>query len=276
MEFIDINTWIYQVFQYLSLIQLNNPIKPICRHDKVAFYSSFLTENALKWYMLLKSGIMPETWDDNKNAIMIELRPNDHDRRARENFQLMQTSSVWKYVSDFIDIIVAIVDISAGEKVDRFTERLKDWTLGSTTGGNEITSGHLQKRHSYFPSRDRDIYRASYTFVSSTEKTFPLLFPAFQYPIRWRSENYNRHSVSRIFNSGSASRSCETTAETTFTAKGAVRGSGEGRNGNETKFLPYKRIITTRWRARTPTMLRIQETNKYTKRGIKNHSRCGF
>lgn len=45
-DFRTVSTWIYQVFQYLSLAQLNNPMSSITDDNKITFASAYLTGNA--------------------------------------------------------------------------------------------------------------------------------------------------------------------------------------------------------------------------------------
>lgn len=70
-NFLIINTCLYQVFEYFSLIQLNNLSAPISRLGKVALASSLLTETiSVWWYTLVRSCIMPETSEKLKIPLL--------------------------------------------------------------------------------------------------------------------------------------------------------------------------------------------------------------
>lgn len=75
---------------------------------------------------MVQSNATPDTWDGFKNAIIKEFIPEDHSRRAREWIKrCKQTGSVYKYISAFRNVTLAVHNVREGEKFDRFVDGLK-------------------------------------------------------------------------------------------------------------------------------------------------------
>lgn len=126
-DFLIINTWIYKIDQYLSLMQISNPGTNVTEECQIMFASSFLTETAaVWWFTLVQNATTPSTWQEFKQALMAEFLPEDHIRRARDRLRrVKQKGSASEYIAEFRNIILAVPDISEGEKFDRFIEGLK-------------------------------------------------------------------------------------------------------------------------------------------------------
>lgn len=126
-DFLAINTWIYKVDQYLSLMQISNPSRTISEDAKIMFGTSFLSETAaIWWFTLVQDNRTPSTWQEFKQALLNEFLPEDHVRRARDRLRATkQKGSVSKYISEYRNVILAVPDISEGEKFERFVDGLK-------------------------------------------------------------------------------------------------------------------------------------------------------
>lgn len=126
-DFLAVNTWLFNVEQYLLLSQLSNPNVPIADESRIRFASSYLKGTAsVWWFNLFSAGIIPATWNEFKAAVIREFVPSDHSKRARDRLRkLRQTKSVSRYLSDFRNIILAISGMTDEEKMDRFIEGLK-------------------------------------------------------------------------------------------------------------------------------------------------------
>eukprot|EP00171_Calliarthron_tuberculosum_P005965 IDg5965t1 len=92
------------------------------------FASTFLAESAaIWWYTLIQSNQGPASWEAFKIAIKTEFVPADHVRRARDKLKILkQRSSVVRYLSEFRNVILAILDVTKGEKFDKFVDGLKN------------------------------------------------------------------------------------------------------------------------------------------------------
>ena len=121
-----VRTWLFQVKQYLSLVQVGNGTK-LVDQTKIAFASSFLTGRAAAWsHTLVASNTAPATWDGFEVAIEQEFIPFDSVQQSRDKLrQLLQRTSVSSYLSDFRNIVLTIPNMNEGEKVDRFCQGLK-------------------------------------------------------------------------------------------------------------------------------------------------------
>lgn len=126
-DFLTVNAWLYQVEQYLSLIQLGSPDALISDHNQISFASSYLKGNAAVWWFnLINSNSSPTTWALFRESIVNEFVPADHARRARDKLRkIKQTGSVEKYLAEYRNIVLTINDMNDGEKMDRFVEGLK-------------------------------------------------------------------------------------------------------------------------------------------------------
>lgn len=126
-DYLLVNTWIYNVEQYLNLSQLSSQNVVVSDHNRIAFASSYLKKNAAVWWFnKVNSPESPTTWDSFKNALTAEFIPEDHCRRARNCLRkIRQTSSVEKYLAEFRNVVLMISDMNESEKVDRFLNGLK-------------------------------------------------------------------------------------------------------------------------------------------------------
>ena len=122
-----VNTWLYKVEQYLTLVQLTSPGMLLTDGNRILYASTFLTSTAaVWWYTVFQSNEVPIIWVAFKEAVVKAFVPEDHIRRARDRLRkLRQTSSVWKYLSDFRNIVLTIPDVTEGEKWDKFCSGLK-------------------------------------------------------------------------------------------------------------------------------------------------------
>ena len=121
-----VRTWLFQVQQYLSLVQVENAVN-LDDQTKISFVSSFLTGTAAAWwYTLVASNTAPNTWEGFEAAIGQEFIPFDSVQRSRNKLrQLTQKTSVSSYLSEFRNIVLTIPNMNEVEKVDRFCQGLK-------------------------------------------------------------------------------------------------------------------------------------------------------
>jgi Retrotransposon gag protein len=124
---LTVETWLYQVEQYLALVQVGAPETPINDVTKISYASSLFTQTAATWwYMLVQTGIVPGSWEAFKVAVRTEFVPQDSSRRARDRLRkLYQKRSVASYISEFRNIALTIPGITEEEQLDRFCEGLK-------------------------------------------------------------------------------------------------------------------------------------------------------
>ena len=121
-----VKTWLYQVKQYLALVQIGNA-NELNDATKISFAASFLTGTAAAWwYTVVGANSVPGTWDEFEKLFMHEFVPLDSSRRSRDKLRrLYQKTSVTSYLSEFRNVTLTIPDMSEGEKVDRFCQGLK-------------------------------------------------------------------------------------------------------------------------------------------------------
>lgn len=126
-DYLVVNTWLYKIEQYLTLVQLSNPGLPLSEGNRILYASTFLTETAaVWWYTLVQANTVPTTWTQFKDKIISEFVPDDHVRRSRDRLRkLKQNSSVSKYLSDFRNICLTVPGMTDGEMWDRFCTGLK-------------------------------------------------------------------------------------------------------------------------------------------------------
>jgi Retrotransposon gag protein len=124
---LTVETWLYQVEQYLALVQVGAPETPLDDVTKIMYASSLFTQTAATWwYMLVQGGSVPAGWDAFKVAVRTEFIPQDSSRRARDKLRnLYQRRSVGSYVTEFRNIALTIPGITEEEQLDRFCEGLK-------------------------------------------------------------------------------------------------------------------------------------------------------
>ena len=121
-----VRTWIYQVKQYLNLVQVGTELN-LDDPTKISFAATFLSGTAAAWwYTRVGSNTVPNTWNDFENALLQEFVPFDSVQRSRDKLRrLVQRTSVSVYLSEFRNITLTIPGISEGEQVDRFCQGLK-------------------------------------------------------------------------------------------------------------------------------------------------------
>ena len=124
---LKVSTWIYQVNQYIDLVQLNNPGLPLAESTKVSVASTFLSGTAATWrYMKTQQPESPGTLDTLFAALRVEFIPADHVRRTRDKLnRLRQTRSVAAYLNEFRSIVLKLPQMSEEDKWDKFLNGLK-------------------------------------------------------------------------------------------------------------------------------------------------------
>lgn len=121
-----VRTWIYQIKQYLDLVQVGKELN-LDDPTKISFAATFFTGTAAAWwYTRVGSNTIPNTWNDFENAVLQEFVPFDSVQRSRDKLRrLFQRTSVSSYLSEFRNIVLTIPGMSEGEQVDRFCQGLK-------------------------------------------------------------------------------------------------------------------------------------------------------
>ena len=121
-----VKTWLYQVKQYLALVQVGNQTV-LDDKTKISFAATFLTGTAAAWwYTVVNANTVPEKWDAFETLVIQEFVPFDSVRRSRDKLRrLFQKTSVTSYLTEFRNVVLTIPDISEGEKLDRFCQGLK-------------------------------------------------------------------------------------------------------------------------------------------------------
>ncbi len=70
-----VRTWIYQVKQYLILVQVGSELN-LDDPTKISFAATFLSDTAAAWwYTRVGSNTVPNTWNEFENALLQELFP---------------------------------------------------------------------------------------------------------------------------------------------------------------------------------------------------------
>ena len=121
-----VRAWLYQVSQYLSLVQVGNQV-PLDEDTKISYASTFFAGNAAAWwYTIMVSNSRPTTWAGFEALVVKEFVPADSVQRSRDKLRrLYQKTSVAAYLSEFRNIILTIPEVNDGEKLDRFCQGLK-------------------------------------------------------------------------------------------------------------------------------------------------------
>ena len=121
-----VQTWLYQVQQYLTLVQVGNALN-LDEPTKISFAATFFSHTAAAWwYTLVASNNIPDTWEAFENAVRQEFIPFDSVQRSRDKLRrLIQRTSVSSYLSEFRNIVLTIPGMNASEQVDRFCQGLK-------------------------------------------------------------------------------------------------------------------------------------------------------
>ena len=117
----------YQVKQYLLLIQIGNPDVALSDPTKVSFASTFLKHTAASWwYVKVQCNQVLDTWAEFENALRTEFIPQGSIRRARDKLRnLTQRPSVSAYLTEVRNTVLSIPGNTEDEKLDRFCSGLK-------------------------------------------------------------------------------------------------------------------------------------------------------
>lgn len=126
-DFRVVNTRIFDIEQYLALINLNNPNVPIPDENRIRFVSTFLKGSAAIWWInRVSTASTPSSWMEFKRAIIQEFVPAVHGKRARDKLcKMKQTRSVERFRLEFRNLILTIRGMHEDERIDRFLEGLK-------------------------------------------------------------------------------------------------------------------------------------------------------
>ena len=109
MDEFEVRTWIYQVKQYLSLVEVGN-LTGLTEETKISFASTFFQGTAAAWwYTAVNSNSIPKTWVEFEEAIIAEFVTFDSVQRSREKLRkLVQRTSVTSYLTEFRNIVLTI------------------------------------------------------------------------------------------------------------------------------------------------------------------------
>jgi len=126
-DMLAVNTWLYQIQVYFSLLEVSNPALQLPDEIKINLASTFLKENTANWwYMIIQSGAPPRKCNELIESIRNEFVPQDSMRRARERLRkLFQKGSVASYINEFRNIVISIPGMNEEEKLDKFCTELK-------------------------------------------------------------------------------------------------------------------------------------------------------
>ena len=107
-------------------MEIASPTGILSDANRIFYASTFLSGTAaVWWYTMVQAGQTPESWDQFK-AAMIKEFPEDHVRRAQDRLRkLKQISSVFRYLSEFRNIVLTISDVTDGKKWEKFCTGLK-------------------------------------------------------------------------------------------------------------------------------------------------------
>lgn len=121
-----VRTWLYQVKQYLALIQVGQE-NQLSAETKISFAATYFSGTAAAWwYTLVGAGTIPTTWEAFESVIIQEFVPFDSVQRSRDKLRrLVQRTSVTSYLAEFRNIVLTIPGMSEGDRVDRFCQGLK-------------------------------------------------------------------------------------------------------------------------------------------------------
>ncbi len=107
-------TWIYQVIQYLALVQVGNELQ-FYDPMKISFAATFLSRTAAAcWYTRVGLNTVPNSWNDFEAPLIQEFVPFDSvPRSPKKSCKLVQRMSFSSYRLEY------------REEVDRFCQGLK-------------------------------------------------------------------------------------------------------------------------------------------------------
>jgi hypothetical protein len=93
---LNLETWLYQVEQYLVLVQIGAPSTPINDVTKISYASSLFTQTAATWwYRFVQAGNVPGNWEAFKISVRTEFVPQDSSRRARDRLESCIIKCLW-------------------------------------------------------------------------------------------------------------------------------------------------------------------------------------
>lgn len=121
------NTYIYKINQYLSIMKVTNAEVNITEECNIMFASSFLFDTAEIWWLTsVQNNATPTTWEDLKQALLGELLLEDHIRCARVRLKrAKQSEPAAKYISEYCNIISVLLELSERKTFDRFIDGSK-------------------------------------------------------------------------------------------------------------------------------------------------------
>ena len=100
-----VRSWLYQVRQYLELIEVGNEMN-LDDSTKISFAASFFSGTAATWWFTkVETNTVPTTWTAFENAVTHEFVPSDSIQRSRDRMRrLSQRRGVSAYLSEFCNI----------------------------------------------------------------------------------------------------------------------------------------------------------------------------
>lgn len=126
-DLLTVNTRIYNVAQCLVLAKLNHNQNPIPNENQVLVEFSVLEGSiAIWWYSVLSADTALNSRSDFKNAVICEVLPWNHSKRARNKLcRLKQTRSIARYLAEFRRTILTINEMHEGEEINKFFQALR-------------------------------------------------------------------------------------------------------------------------------------------------------
>ncbi|KAL3681508.1 hypothetical protein R1sor_024464 [Riccia sorocarpa] len=121
-----VENWISRMNRYLRLFSTQ-----ISDQTAGVFACGYLTDKALTWYDAWERTLLAEnhvvTWSALQNGLLKNFQSVDSVQMARTRmWNLRQDKSLQEYVEAFLDLQVAITDMSAAEALDVFKRGLKE------------------------------------------------------------------------------------------------------------------------------------------------------
>lgn len=126
-DILAVNSWLYQMGQFLDLSQADEPDKPLTEQTRVQIASTFLSGTASSWWFTkVQNQEVPTTWENFQTSLCSEFVPQDSLRRYRDKLRrISQKSSVERYLAEFRNTVILIPNMTEDEKIDRFCVGLK-------------------------------------------------------------------------------------------------------------------------------------------------------
>lgn len=173
-DFLYVSAWIYQVEQYLQLLQLSNTT---CINDgtKVMVASTFFFGNAAVWWFTMIQGHAAALiWEEFENEIQKAFVQEDHVQRSRDKlWKLRQSALVSRFLAEFCNLVLIIPNMFEREKLARF--RFVDWiknkVLKSALRVLKSSSNAFEEAAQITLSVERNMIRKNETWISFTVKS---------------------------------------------------------------------------------------------------------